>query len=462
MSARLSSLLIGERLVSAATIEAAAARQRVYGGGLDTALLEIGALSEADVWARLAAVSGLPVPPAPMVDGSEVTTPAALPPERTRPLRAVPVREVAGVLHILCAEPVAGDDVRQAAAERGLDARLYIVPETRLLALRQRVYGETLPQRFAPLLAQAMGTLRARKSFTRPAAPRPAPEAPTTVPYDRAPDGPAAATLATLLDSALTPLERVMNLAAPMSEGTPLDPELEHGTPVERAAFVDSGGIPVGLDALPLIADENDPIPFAASPTQAELLADSATESLCRRVRDRADKGRDLALRVLRRRLEHPRAMSLLGELRDEAAGAAEDAARSAIETLADLRDEGAIPIFIHRLRDSPSAVTAAAERALTVLTAHAFTHAEQWGAWWLENAWSPRMAWLLAALGAADASTRRLALEELQPLSADTFGYEPDQPAEVREAARRRWIEWWKARGGAGLPEPDAPEPAP
>ena len=71
-------------------------------------------------------------------------------------------------------------------------------------------------------------------------------------------------------------------------------------------------------------------------------------------------------------------------------------------------------------------------------------------------------MAWLLAALGAADASTRRLALEELQPLSADTFGYEPDQPAEVREAARRRWIEWWKARGGAGLPEPDAPEPAP
>jgi len=192
-------------------------------------------------------------------------------------------------------------------------------------------------------------------------------------------------------------------------------------------------------------------------PSPAEMLADSATEALCRRVRDRGDKGRDLAVRVLCRRLEHPRALALLGELRQEAAGTDARAAADAIETLSDLRDEGAIPIFIHRLRQSPEEVTSAAQRALATLTAHGFTDAEQWGAWWLENAWSPRTAWLLAGLGDADGETRRRAFQELRPLSEDTLGYDPELPVEEREAARRRWIAWWQARGGAGPVDPDA-----
>ncbi|HEY8923326.1 MAG TPA: hypothetical protein VIU64_03030, partial [Polyangia bacterium] len=55
------------------------------------------------------------------------------------------------------------------------------------------------------------------------------------------------------------------------------------------------------------------------------------------------------------------------------------------------------------------------------------------------------------------DGETRRRAFEELRPLSEDTRGYDPDLPVEEREAARRRWIEWWQARGGADLAEADA-----
>jgi len=460
MSERLSAFLRAERVVPVATIEAAVARQRVYGGGLDTALLEMGALSEPALWTRLAAVSGLPMPSPEVVDGSAVSEPPALGAEQTLSLRAVPVGERDGVLGVLCAEPVAAEGIRQAAAERGLQAKLYIVPETRLLAVRQRVYGETLPQRYAPLLARAMGTTRARKSFARPRPappPRPAPETTALAAFDAAPDAPTGASLAVMLDSALTPLERVLNLASPGARRA--TPELDYPFEDEDGLpmFLDSGGIPMGVEPLSLIADESEPVRPVRRPTAAEVLADSATEALCRRVRDRGDKGRALALRVLRGRLEHPRALALLGELRQEAAGTDASAATQAIETLSELRDEGAIPIFIHRLRQSPDEVMAAAQRALVVLTAHGFTDPEQWGAWWLENAWSPRTAWLLAGMGDADAETRRRAFQELRPLSEDARGYDPDLAVDEREAARRRWIEWWQARGGGDLADADA-----
>ena len=461
MSERLSAFLMAERVVPAATIEAAVARQRVYGGGLDTALLEMGALSEPALWTRLAAVSGLPMPSPEIADGSAVSDAPALGAEQTLALRAVPIGESDGVLGVLCAEPVAADDIREAAAARGLRAKLYIVPETRLLAVRQRVYGETLPQRYAPLLARAMGTTRARKSFARPRParpPRPAPETTALAAFDAAPDSPTGASLAVMLDSALTPLERVMNLASPMGVGRAT---LETDFPFEDEGalptFVDSSGVPLGVEPLSLIADESEPVRPVRRPSAAELLADSATEALCRRVRDRGDKGRDLGVRVLRGRLEHPRALALLGELRQEAAGSDPRVATDAIETLSELRDEGAIPIFIHRLRQSPEEVTSAAQRALATLTAHGFTDAEQWGAWWLENAWSPRTAWLLAGLGDADGETRRRAFQELRPLSEDARGYDPDLAVDEREAARRRWIEWWQARGGGDLADADA-----
>jgi hypothetical protein len=460
MSDRLSALLIAERVLPATTVRAAAARQQVYGGGLDTALLELGALSEAAVWARLSAATGLPVPPPALVDGLDVEIAPVLSPELTGPLRAVPMGESAGFLRVLCAEPVADGAIHQAAAALGLEAKLYIVPETRLLALRQRIYGETLPQRYAPLLARAMGTMKARTSFARPRLHPSSPATEAVAAFEVPADVPARATLDTMLDSALTPLERVMDLAPPLGSlpTTSIDRDVELGSELDRVAFGDSAGVPVGLDSLPLIADESGPVERSAGPTAAELLADTATEALCRRVRDRTDRGRVLALGALRRRLEHPRALTLLAELREAAAGDEPRAAQDAIETLADLRDEGAIPIFIHRLRDdAPGELTGAARRALVALTGRDFADAEQWGTWWLENAWSPRTAWLLAALGEGDEATRRHAFEELRPLSPSTFGYAPDLPPPEREAARLRWVDWWRARGGTAVPEPDA-----
>ena len=48
-----------------ATLAKAVQRQRLYGGGLDTVLLEMGALDEPTLWDALVAATGLsPLPPA--------------------------------------------------------------------------------------------------------------------------------------------------------------------------------------------------------------------------------------------------------------------------------------------------------------------------------------------------------------------------------------------------------------
>ena len=111
MSARLATWLRGENVLPEATIAAAAARQCVYGGGLDTALLELGALTEAQVWARLAAVTGLPVPAPHLAAGSGVTAPPLQPAEATAAMRIDPVGAREQRLILLCAEPVAAAEI---------------------------------------------------------------------------------------------------------------------------------------------------------------------------------------------------------------------------------------------------------------------------------------------------------------------------------------------------------------
>ncbi|HEY4184626.1 MAG TPA: hypothetical protein VGP07_06120 [Polyangia bacterium] len=434
MSARLEALLIAERVLPEATVRAAAARQCVYGGGLDTALLEMGALTEAQIWARLAAVTGLPVPAPNLADGTTVTETPPLTSEQTARMRFVPVGSHAQKLNLLCAEPVATDDIRNLVAESGFDARLFVVPELRLMALRQRIYGEPLPQRYAPLLAQAMGVDRARKSFLFPQRRVPPPFQP---PAPEWPDFPAGVPKG-------TPLEQVLDLSGALLDESLLDTEMEVGDPTDLTGER-SIRVPTQVELLESYPSDGVPLLAVLEQTPAEAIAQSAALALCRRARDPEDKGRALALRALRQRMGHPVAQAFVAELRAAAVSESPEAA-GAIESLAEMRDELAIPIFIAQLRGE-AAVSQAARRALVLLTAMDFDDTGRWTAWWERNTRRPRFAWLLDALGEKDAAARQLAFEELRPLSDGTFGYSPDLPKRKREAARRRWTTWWESR---------------
>jgi len=456
MSARLAALLVEEKVLPEATIRAAAARQVVYGGGLDTALLELGALTETQVWARLATVTGLPVPAPHLADGTAVPEAPLLPAEPTARMRFVPVGARDQRLNLLCAEPVAAEQIKSVAAEHGFDAKLYVIPELRLMALRQRIYGEPLPQRFAPLLAQAMGVERARKNFLhrrrKKTAALPAlASALPTVPMIGS--GPQAAPPEGVPEPP-TPLGQVIDQSAPLLDESLLETEMEVGDPDDLTG-ARSVRIATQVQVLASYAAEpSDGVPQVEPQemTPAEVVAYSAAVALCRRARDPADKGRPLALRVLRQRMGHPVAQAFVAELRAAAASETPEAAR-AIDSLTEMRDEVSLPLFIARLAGEAGA-SQAARRALLTLTALHFEYDDQWAAWWEANARRPRAAWLLDALGGKDLATRVLAFEELRMLSENTFGYGPELPKRKREAARRRWAAWWEAKA--------TPAPAP
>lgn len=452
MSARLAAWLGGKNFLPHATLEAAAARQRVYGGGLDTALLELGALTEAQVWGCLATVTGLPVPAPQLADGATLTEAPLLPAEATGKMRFVPVGAREQRLNLLCAEPVAEEEIRNLAADHGFDAKLYVVPELRLMALRQRVYGEPLPQRFAPLLARAVGAERARNAFRYPRRKKPA-GVPTpasalpTVPM--AGSGPQASPSPEAPDPA-TPLGQVIDQSAPLLDESMLETEMEVGDPDdltgERSVRI-ATQVQV-LASYPAELSDGVPQVEPQDMAPAELIAYSAAVALCRRARDPADKGRPLALRVLRQRMGHPVAQAFVAELRLAAAAPLPDSQETAraIESLGEMRDEASVPVFIARLAGEADTARAA-RRALLKLTALDFEYEDQWAAWWQANAGRPRAAWLLDALGRKDLATRVVAFEELRLLSDSTFGYAPELPKRKREAARRRWAAWWQAQ---------------
>ena len=154
----------------AARVRAALERRRIYGGGLDTALLELNVASETGVWARLASATGLPVPPPALCEAAEGAARETLPAEVTAPLRAAPVAVQDRVVRLFCTEPVDVDRIVAAAARAGLTAQLFIVPEVRLLVARSEVYGEPLPPRFASLASRTLGSRRVRRLGRRSAA----------------------------------------------------------------------------------------------------------------------------------------------------------------------------------------------------------------------------------------------------------------------------------------------------
>ena len=121
MASRLSDRLIAAGLAPAETVRVAIARQAVYGGALDTALLEIDALAEAPLWSALSAATDLPVPDRALCESPEkVTLPvhaaAELDGAWSARCRAVPVGRKDGALQILCGEPVARAELDAASA----------------------------------------------------------------------------------------------------------------------------------------------------------------------------------------------------------------------------------------------------------------------------------------------------------------------------------------------------------
>ncbi len=182
MPARLSDRLLLPGRLPIDTVRAAIARQAVYGGALDTALLELEVLDEGAVWDALAEATGLEIPDRALCEAPEKPDPSI---DATRILdgawsercRAVPVGMQDGALAFLCGEPVAHGELDSAAAVLGIPFKLFVAPEIWVAAVRQAVFGLAMPPRLVRLFARVVGAHPVRR-WQAAYAPAPVPAPP--------------------------------------------------------------------------------------------------------------------------------------------------------------------------------------------------------------------------------------------------------------------------------------------
>jgi hypothetical protein len=163
MASRLSDSLVRDGTLPADVVRVATARQAVYGGTLDTALLELGVLDEPTLWSALAQATGVPIPDPTLFENPDPRAAALFDSAWSRKCRAVPVAQRDGMLLICCSEPLDPAQLEAARAALGLSFEVYVVPEVRLAAARHAVYGEPMPPRLLRVLARLLGAQPVRR-----------------------------------------------------------------------------------------------------------------------------------------------------------------------------------------------------------------------------------------------------------------------------------------------------------
>jgi hypothetical protein len=224
MASRLSDRLLATGLVPPAAVRAAVARQAVYGGALDTALLELGAIAEETLWGELAAATELGIPdrtlceaPQKLVkpDGSDALDLDAAWSARCR---SVPVGLKDGALQILCGEPVSRAEIEATTRALAIPFALFVAPEIWIAAVQQAIYGRPMEPRLVRLFARGGGAEPGRrgKAAHAPVPPPAPPEPPVEIPPPRLPPP----------VSEARPAEPAPALAAPPSPNPAPEPAL--------------------------------------------------------------------------------------------------------------------------------------------------------------------------------------------------------------------------------------------
>jgi HEAT repeat protein len=145
MSSRLAQYFVAQGLVAAPAVDEALKLQATQGGGLDTALLQLG-MPEEMLLEALSQVSGLP-----SIDltGFEPNPEVArlIPPKLAERLKVVPLSLEGNTLHVACAEPVPQAELNEVGFLLGKELALWVAPELRLRDWMVALFGVRLSER---------------------------------------------------------------------------------------------------------------------------------------------------------------------------------------------------------------------------------------------------------------------------------------------------------------------------
>lgn len=178
------SALIQAGLLPAATVAEAERRRQMYGGGLDTVLLEMEALDERTLITHLANHTGIPAVPLERLAGLEPSATSWLDAGAAARLGAVPIGRHEDALELAMHPEADHDALVVWAGERQMLVEPSLVVEARFRGLLGIAYQIPVPPRFASLLAKLMGPSAARRWQARAQptrTPPPQPLSPTAV-----------------------------------------------------------------------------------------------------------------------------------------------------------------------------------------------------------------------------------------------------------------------------------------
>lgn len=154
MSTSLGQLLVRDARLSTERLEEVYQRQVLYGGQLDTHLLELGLIDEATLLGYLARASGLPAIGRTEIRAVSRDLLRLFPKRLAERYRAVPLALEGRALHLACARPLAQDVIADIGFTLSVQLVLHISSELRIAYALDRLYGVALPARFENLLAQ--------------------------------------------------------------------------------------------------------------------------------------------------------------------------------------------------------------------------------------------------------------------------------------------------------------------
>jgi hypothetical protein len=155
--------LIRRGVITESSALEAERRKKLYGGGLDTALLELQAVDEQRLVAELAELIGMPLAPAAAL--AEPTNPAAhtwMDGQTAQRLGVVPRSLQGDVLDVFVRPEHDHDGMVDWAAARALLVEPALVCEVRFRGLLHAVYDFAMPPRYLALLARLVGASSAR------------------------------------------------------------------------------------------------------------------------------------------------------------------------------------------------------------------------------------------------------------------------------------------------------------
>jgi Type II secretion system (T2SS), protein E, N-terminal domain len=467
-AATLAGWLIRRELLDQRQLQRARQRQRLYGGTLDTAILELGLIDEPRLARALSDASGLPLlPPDWLNRPVDPAILALLDAAGCRRLSAQPLGNEAGRLLIVLAPGGNVDRVTSWAEEHDRRVRCYVLPLVRLEALWATLHGLPLPARHAALLGKLGGANRARRAAgdrreagrkaagrppveTGPAPDRPRPSVPVQSATDEdlvmeveepAPEPPRPA-------PARADPPPARRAAAAASERVAPPPERAAPAPQRAVPPTERTAAPSERTAPPPKLDRRVPAPASQPAAAPAALAESLEQVLAQVTSAGGAPEQRAVWRKLRPFASEPRVDRLLATWRARASEPGEPG-QQAIAVLGEVADVGSVAVLLDLLGTDERAARAAVVAALRTATCHDFGPTRwRWNRWWSQFGERHRVEWLLDALEGRDAGLRLAAARELEQLSGRYVGYHFDLDKRDRDEARRRWQEWWETSG--------------